>query len=144
MNIALCSSMSFYRQVMETADRLKELGHTPLPPWGAIRMREENDFDPVRYKERHYGQNIEHGKLRAINRHFAEIEKADAILVVNYPKHGYEGYIGGNVLMEMGLGLYLRKPIFMLSQIDPKLPLRDEVYALHPTVIEGNFEIFDS
>lgn len=138
MNIAICASMSFYREVISFAKQLQKIGHTPIVPTAAMVMEKDQDFDTTHYLSKYYGNNVSEDRLRAITTHFEEIAKADAILVVNLPKNNFNGYIGGNVLMEMGLALYLRKHTFVLNPIDRNLPLRDECLALNPTILHGD------
>jgi hypothetical protein len=45
--------------------------------------------------------------------HFKKVLDSDAILVTNFEKNGVEGYIGGNVLMEITLAFHYKKPIFI-------------------------------
>lgn len=37
-----------------------------------------------------------------IREHFRNIDRSDAILVINYEKKGVPGYVGGNTFLEMG------------------------------------------
>ena len=49
-----------------------------------------------------------------LRRGFDLVAAADAVLVLNHPKNGVEGYIGTSVLMELAISHYLRKHIFLL------------------------------
>lgn len=135
MRIAICASMSFYQKVIKICEELKSIGHAPIPPAAALIMAQDKDFDTNHYLDKYYGEKISEGRLKAIKNHFQEINQSEAILVINEAKNGYSGYIGGNVLMEMGLALYLNKPIYLLNSIDPKLPLKDECLALNPIIL---------
>lgn len=79
-------------------------------------------------------------KLKAdlIKHHFKKIQVSDAILVVNEKKHGYDGYIGGNVLMEMALAFHLKKPIYILNPVSETLPHYSEVMGMLPVFLGGN------
>jgi len=79
-----------------------------------------------------------HGKAKLIREHFSEIEKCDAILVMNYEKHGKKNYIGPNVLMEMSTAFYLNKPIYVLNGLPEDSPLIDEVLGLEPVFLYGD------
>jgi len=72
-----------------------------------------------------------------IRNHFREIEKSEAILVLNYSKGRAKNYIGGNTLMEMGYAFYLNKKIFLLNPI-PYQSYRDEIVAMQPKVLKGD------
>jgi hypothetical protein len=69
--------------------------------------------------------------------HFKKVLEGDAILVLNYRKNGIDGYIGGNVLMEMALAFHYKKPIFVLHQVTAALPLYEEVMGMRPRFLGG-------
>jgi hypothetical protein len=73
-----------------------------------------------------------------MRRHFAEVEKGDAILVLNYEKHGIQNYIGGNVFMEMSLAFWLNKPIFILNEIPDESAFEEETKGMEPIVLHGD------
>ena len=138
--ITLCSSAAFYKTVGQIKEELTALHYKVLMPHTAERMRKSGDYDVNHYKiwfkdPRQYGR-----KSYLMRRHFAEVAKADAILVINLEKRRQKGYIGGNVLMEMGLAFYLRKRIFILNQIPKKSPLYEEVVGMMPTFINGDLK----
>lgn len=66
--------------------------------------------------------------------------EADAILVLNYEKHGVQNYIGGNVLMEMALAFYLKKPIYILNEIPEQSNFLEEIIGLNPIVLRGDLK----
>jgi len=116
--IVICSSASFYKQVIGVQKQLKDLGFKVVVPLTANKMVKSNDFKVETYKT--WMERPEDYKRKAYltKKHFKEIEKGDTILVLNYQKNGKNGYIGGAVLMEMALAFYLKKPIYILNQID--------------------------
>ena len=63
-----------------------------------------------------------------------------APLVLNFAKNGVDGYIGGNVLMEMGLAFHYKKPIYILNPVSPKLGFLEEVLGLQPVFLNGKLE----
>lgn len=73
-----------------------------------------------------------------MNGHFKKVVQADAIFVVNNKKHGIQGYIGGNVLMEMTLAYYFKKKIFIWNDITSDLSIEEEVRGLKPIFINQN------
>lgn len=79
-----------------------------------------------------------HKKRDLMTTHFDEIARADAILVLNYEKHGQPDYIGPNVLMEMGIALHYNKPIYILNDIPDNSPFEEEIKGFMPTVLRGN------
>lgn len=73
----------------------------------------------------------------AIKVHFEKIKNSDGILVLNFEKKGVKNYIGGAVLMEIGLAHFLGKKIFLLNPI-PEVNYRDEIMAMTPVVLDGD------
>lgn len=77
-----------------------------------------------------------HGDL--IRDYFEKIKTADAVLIANVPKHGREGYIGGNAFLEFAFGHVLGKRVFLLYDFDPESPYAAELAAMDATVIDGD------
>lgn len=141
--------MVFYNEMQQLQTELTAKGHevkiplldNELPPefgggrtlaFGAhIEARGGTDAFPV-------GDPIWDFKAVAINDHFSKVEWSDAILVVNHNKRGVEGYIGGNTLMEMALAFYLKKPIYMLSEVSSELLYKQEVMGMKPILLNGD------
>src|SRR5258708_3890941 len=100
--ITICSSATFYRQVIEVKRELEKAGLKVLVPLTANKMEKAGDFNVGKVKKwlkdpKQYGR-----KTFLTKNHFDKVAKGDAILVLNYEKKGILGYIGGAVLMEMG------------------------------------------
>jgi len=76
--------------------------------------------------------------------HFSKIAKADAILVLNHEKNGIGGYIGGSVLMEIGIARYLDKRIYILNELPSEEEIRYifEVKITKPTILKGDMSQF--
>ena len=138
--ITICSSANFYRQAVDIQTKLEKLGLKAIIPATAIRMKQSGDFDVNHYKTWFGDKNDYHKKTALMEGHFAEIEKAESILVLNYEKHGIPNYIGGNVLMEMAIAFYLKKPIFILNEIPEKSMFLEEIIGLNPIVLHGNVD----
>lgn len=136
--ITICSSAAFYKQAVDIQDQLGKLGCDVVVPITATRMKEANDFDVSHYKTWFSDAADYHKKAQLMRRHFAEIEKGDAILVLNYAKHGVENYIGGNVLMEMSLAFWLGKPIFIQNEIPEESAFEEEIRGMEPIVLHGD------
>lgn len=136
--IAICASVSFYHEVLEIEKDLEKRGFQVLIPYTATRLKKEKDFDLKTVKswlsdEEDYGK-----KANLMRKHFREVEKSDAILVVNLTKKRQRGYIGGNVLIEMALAFYLQKKIFLLRKPNAKSPFYEEIMGVRPIIIDGN------
>lgn len=138
MTITICSSASFYREVLDIAEQLKKRGFRVLIPKTAYTMKKSGNFNVADYKTWFSNENDYSNKKKLMDAHFKKVTQADAILVVNKDKHGMKGYIGGNVLMEMTLAYHLKKKIFILHPISEALPFKEEVYGLFPIFIHNN------
>jgi hypothetical protein len=136
--ITICSSASHYKQVLEIEERLKKQGYQVKIPKTAILMKRTNNFDAVSYKTWYQDKKDYKKKTALMKSHFKKVVESDAILVVNFEKNGLEGYIGGNVLMEMMLAFHYNKPIFIFNNISEDLGIKEEVYGLNPFFLEGD------
>ncbi len=136
--IVVCSSASFYENVIKIQNELKDLGFKVVVPLTANKMKKTGDFKVETYKT--WMERPEDYKRKAYltKKHFIEVEKGDAILVLNYKKNGKNGYIGGAVLMEMAIAFYLKKPIYILNPIDESSKYKEELYGMFPKIINGD------
>lgn len=140
----ICSSANFYRQAVKIQTELEALKYKILIPETAQRMKDSDDFDVSHYKTWFGDANDYHKKTVLIRKHFLEVEKGDAMLVLNYEKNDIANYIGGNVLMEMAIAFYLSKPIFILNDIPEVSSYLEEIIALDPIVLHGSLQLLTS
>lgn len=138
--ITICSSANFYRQAVEAQAQLEKHGYKVIIPATAERMKQSGDFDVSHYKTWFGDKNDYHKKTALMLGHFDEVAKGDATLVLNYEKHGVDNYIGGNVLMEMALALYLKKPIFIMNEIPEESAFLEEIIGMNPIVLHGKLD----
>jgi len=139
--ITICSSASFYKDVIELERKLKNLGFKVKVPKTANKMRKSNNFDVSHYKTWFKNKQDYKIKRQLMNDHFRKVVEADAIFVLNKKKNGIKGYIGGNVLMEMTIAYHYRKPIFIYDDISDKLNIAEEVYGLNSIFINKDLEL---
>jgi len=138
--ITICCSASFYRQALEVEERLQERGFRVHIPHTAYKMKESGDFNVDTYKT-WYKNAADYGKKAELMRaHFDKVVESDAILVLNYEKKGMRGYIGGNVLMEMGIAFHHKKPIYVLNPVRETLPIYEEIMGMQPIVLNGDLD----
>ena len=123
--IFLCASMSFYKELVDIEKQLVTKGFTVLIPVSAQIMKDKNDFEVTHFK----GVQTHEQKSQYILRNFKNISNSDCILVVNNEKNNVKGYIGANVLMEIGLAFYFGKKIYILNQIEDSASHREELLA---------------
>jgi len=150
MKITLCGSIAHYEQMKMLEEELVELGHEVKLPelrkeavnFGGGKVANFGDF--IRDNGGMDAFDVDHeiwdSKHDAILDHFVKIEWADGVLVANYEKNKIDGYVGANTLIEIGLAFYLKKKIYILNPISSELSQRQEIYAMHPTFLEGDVE----
>lgn len=138
MTIVICSSAAFYEHGNQLADELTARGFTVVVPATARKMKASGNYDVTLTKTWYDNPEDFHRKAELMRGHFDEIEQGDAILVVNDEKHGVAGYIGPNVLMEMGLAFHRKKPIYVLNAIDKAMPVYEEVVGMGSIILEGD------
>ena len=135
--IAICSSASFYGQMIDIQKQLKTLGFKVKIPLTANKMKRSGDFRIETYKT-WFKNNDYKRKAFLTKTHFKEIEKSDKILVLNYVKNNKQGYIGGAVLNEMAIAFYLGKPIYILNPIDESCNYKEEILGMFPKIINND------
>lgn len=135
--IALCSSVTSYKKVVEIKNHLQESGFAVLVPKLAGEMEKANDYELLSYQEEYQGPTPQR-KGELIRAGFENISKSDAVLIVNEKKHDQQGYIGPNVLMEMAIGFYLQKPIYLLYPYVEIGTFKDEIFGMQPIVLNND------
>lgn len=136
--IAICSSASFYKDVVRIASILEDRGFRVKIPLTADLMKKNNDYTVSHYKTWFKNPRDYAKKTMLMNDHIHKIAGSDAILVVNKTKHGMRGYIGGNVLMEMAIAFYRKKPIYILNDISSRSPFTEEIVGMNSIFIKGD------
>jgi hypothetical protein len=140
--ITICSSVNFYRQVLDVAEQLETMGYGVIVPKTALEMKKTGDFDADHHRTWLADPDDYDKKAELMRAHFVEIEKGDVILIVNNEKRGVQNYIGGNVLMEMALAFYLKKPIFLLNDIPEDSAFLEEIIGMGSVPLHGKVEDF--
>ena len=138
--ITICSSANFYRQAVDIQAQLEKEDYKVIVPVAATKMKESGDFDVSHLRTWLADANDYHKKAALMRGHFDKVAEADAILVLNYEKHGVQNYIGGNVLMEMALAFYLNKPIFIINEIPAESAFLEEIIGMGPIVLHGKID----
>ena len=150
MKITICGSMAFHSGMEKMRGILEKMGHKVKVPLLRIEVEEKGKGRKMSIRkaiEEAGGiDNFPHNhpmwkeKSKAIDDHFEKVKWCDSILVMNHPKHGIDGYVGGNTLMEMGLAKYLRKKIYILFPVSSKMSYKEEILGMKPVIIKGNVE----
>lgn len=136
--IAICSSASFYKDVLRVAADLRKYGFVPVVPLTASKMARNNDFNVKRYKTWFRDPADYKIKTFLMKEHFKEIIASDVVLILNLTKHEMKGYIGGNVLMEMAIAFHYKKSIYIYNNISSKSQFKEEILGMHPVFIDGD------
>jgi len=89
MIIAICGSMVFTDQMLETKKELEKMGHTAFVSGFASEHLGKNE------KEREELAIKQKNERDAMMEYWEVIKKSDAILVLNYDRRGIANYIGG-------------------------------------------------
>lgn len=138
--IVICASASCFKRAAEVGDALEERGFGVLLPDVATMMRESGDYRVETYKT-WFADPGDYGKKKELLlSHYRKIERGDLVLVVNEEKDGMPGYVGGAVLMELGVAMMLDKPIYVLNPVSEKLPVYEEVLGSVPTFLDGDLD----
>ncbi len=130
MIITLCGSMEFADKMIGIGSILEGRGHHILYP------RYTSHF------AHHQSIKEEKARLRStedlIRSHYENIEKSDAILVLNFDKGEHKGRIGANSFLEMGFAHILGKRIYLLKPIPRFAFLQEEIRAMRITVLNDD------
>ncbi len=129
--VFIAGSMSFAKKIIETKKILEEL-------------EIEADYAPDTHacaKNPTLNEDLEHCERTDIMRACMDVQKkCGAILLLNYPKDNFHGYIGSHSLMELGLAYYLNQKIFLLNDPPPKEKARYHIEVIHmkPIILNGD------
>lgn len=143
--VVVCSSVSFYPELPAVKRELEALGLRVIVPYIALAMEKAaNEASLEEFKQEQVAElraaELASPELKRgfITGYFKEIEKGDWVLAYNPEKHGIEGYVGANVLMELTIGFYLGKKLFIWNQPSKKLGCYDELEAMGMKVLGGS------
>lgn len=138
MKIVICGSMTFSKRMLEIKDELEKMGHSIVLPENTEKYAE------IGYSDKETGEsaaNKIHGDL--IRDHYNKIKDGDVVIIVNEPKEGIDGYIGGNAFLEMAFGHVLDKKVYLLNSLPKKSPYIDEVIAMQPIILNGDLSLIN-
>lgn len=124
MHIVISGSMQHAQRMTEIATRLSELGHVVQVP----NMTAGTQASVSAAQRRGF-----------IDEHFAKLDKAEAVLVVNEDKNGTANYIGGSTLIEIAYAYSRGLDIFLLNPV-PELSYADEIRGMYPIVLDGDLD----
>ncbi len=125
--------MTASKEMVEIERKLKESGHEIVLPEFTREYAAMGTIDKIHTESAR--NKVEYDLIRG---YFEEIKNSDAVLIANVEKKGIRGYIGGNSFLEMGFAFVLNKSIYLLNEI-PDVGYRDEIEAMSPTILIGDF-----
>lgn len=131
MNIFICCSKAFYDQIAPIAKKLQAQGHEIELP---------NSFDdPAAEQQAKNSGHKEHAvfKKAMFERSLSIIASCDAVLVLNFEKHGQANYIGGATFLEVYDAFRLGKSVYFYNSL-PDGILHDELTSMVTEVIDGD------
>ncbi|HET9947222.1 MAG TPA: hypothetical protein VFQ63_04130 [Patescibacteria group bacterium] len=137
MNIALIGSLTFSKEMTEAKEYLQNNGHNVTLPLDTEAVADDIE------KTEAFKQAFENALRDNVMSHgFKRIEEADAVLMLNYPKNSIDGYIGTSSLMELAIGYYLKKKLFLLFDIPhwKEASWAYEVKLFQPTILFGDLK----
>lgn len=131
MKIFIVCSKAFYGHIKEIKDYLENKGWEVFVP--------HTYLNPEKEDEAWLGETHAQFKARMFKLSEERIKEMDAILVLNFEKHGIKNYIGGSTFLEMYEAFRNNKKIYMYNPI-PEGLLYDEIDGFSPIIINGNME----
>ena len=134
MNIVICGSMQFCKEMVAAKIEMENLGCFVLLP------KHTEEFAKNGRNDNESSESIKNKiEQDLIREYFEEIKKCDAVLIFNMEKKNIPGYVGGNTFLEMGFGHVLNKKVYLLNDI-PEVSYKDEIIPMQPIVINGDFK----
>ena len=136
--IVLCSSAVFFEELFDYKEKLENLGFDVEMPISAERMKEAGDFDVSKIKTWFDNVDDMHKKTWLMKHHLEKVKNGDIVLDINLPQKGFEGYIGGNVFLELFYGWMNDKPLYILNPISKEQEIYEEVMGMNPVFLNGD------
>ncbi len=130
MKLFLICSKAFYDQIPPIKAELEQLGHEITLP---------NSYDNPQAEEESQGLGEavhREFKKRMFERSRTVTKGVDAVLALNFDKHGQANYIGGATFLELYDAFILGKTVYLWNDI-PEGILSDEIHGFAPIIING-------
>jgi hypothetical protein len=134
MKIFVCASRTNYGRVNAVREELERRGHIVTPP---------NNYDDPDREERVKASTpdeYQEWKANMLRRQAEKVQSNDAVLVLNFDKGESRNYLGGATFLEVFKAWELGKKIYFFNPV-PEGILHDELQAMCPVVVEGNFSL---
>ncbi len=131
MKIFIVGSKYCFDKIPPIKESLEKMGHSiTLPsgyddPFKELEVRDSDDSTFVAFKRQKLEEQAE------------RVAENDAILVMNFEKHGQPNYIGGATFLEVFKAWELGKIIFFYNPL-PEGMLYDELRGMSPVILRGD------
>ena len=124
--------MRLSQKMLKIKEELTKLGHFVIVP------RHTEEYAVLNTSDHMHNESVKN-KINhdLIRQYFNEIERNDAVLVVNDSLKDIPNYIGGNAFLEMGFAHVLNKKVYLLNPI-PEMSYSDEIIAMQPIILNGD------
>lgn len=135
MKIMICGSMAFAREMVKAKEFFEKEGFdTQLPYETELHLENPVFVDSLEDNLKYCIEND------VIRKGFDFIANSDAVVVLNYPRKGVEGYIGTSTLMEIGIAYFLKKKIYLLNDVLHFNEVRwaHEIRIMQPIILHGD------
>lgn len=129
--------MHFAKEMLETKKELEKNGHEVFVPTDT----QDHTINPELKGgfEKDFDAEIRHCIEKDVLRDgLDKIAKSDAIIHLNYPKNGIDGYIGPSGIMEIGVAFHLKKKIFLMYNVDKEQKYALEIMLTSPVILSGD------
>ncbi|MCU0680367.1 MAG: hypothetical protein MUF50_03655 [Planctomycetes bacterium] len=131
--IYIGGSMYFAKEMIETQEYFKKRNYQVFIPVDAQECLNNPSLS----------MNDEHcDKFDVMRDSMEKLAQSDVFLVLNYSKNGEDGYIGGSVLIELGLAYFLKKKTYLLfpPPIKERVRYTQEILHMKPIILNGDLE----
>lgn len=130
--IMVGGSMAFAKEMDSAKNLLEQMGYEVFVPLDTYHVMD----DPAKKTD------VTFLKELGVGRGDAElVAKADAFIILNYPKHGIDGYIGPGAYRDLSIAWWLKKIIFFLFPYDENQNNHKyEMLGFEPIILDGEIK----
>lgn len=135
MKIMISGSMAFAKEMYAAKETLEEAGfEVGLPFETEVHLQNPAFVDDLNANLQYCIDN------EVLRKSFDFIASADAVVVLNYPRKGVEGYVGASTLMEIAFAYYFKKKLYLLFDLPDFESMRwaHEIRIMQPTILHGD------
>ena len=130
--IMIGGSMTFAAEMNNAKKLLERLDYEVFVPLDTYHVME----DPAKKTDMKFLKEL------GVGRGDAElVATTDAFIILNYPKHGIDGYIGPGAYRDLSVAWWLRKMVFFLFPYDENQNNHKyEMLGFEPIILDGDIK----